>query len=260
MAIKTKKSNTHVLRDVIEIDEELCDGCGQCLSGCAEGALILENGKAKLISDTYCDGLGNCLGHCPTGALQIIRRPAHNFDVDAVLALANSNNNTEVVKPPSCPGSSPRTFLNTKPHPSGQAETFGKNAPALASWPIQLKLIPTEAAFLDCKVLVLAADCTAFTGPAFHEIFLTSNHPLIIACPKLDDLEEYIDKLTLILKAHPLIKEIRIPMMSLPCCGGLGYMATQALKKAGRECGDNQIALRTWIITPQGDITEEHIR
>lgn len=256
MTIDHKKATTFVARDIIEIDEELCDGCGQCIGGCAEGALILENGKAKLISDTYCDGLGNCLGHCPTGALKVIRRRASEFDEKAVLALANSQAATQPGQAQSCPGSRPQMFENAKPI-STQIQPARDKASSLASWPIKLKLVSPDSTFLDSPVVVLASDCTAFAGPAFHEIFLTSNHPLIIACPKLDDMDAYIDKMTLILKAHPVIKEIRVPMMSVPCCGGLGYLVTEAIKRAGRQ---GQITLRTWIVTPQGEISEENIR
>ncbi|UQZ88414.1 4Fe-4S ferredoxin [Deltaproteobacteria bacterium Smac51] len=243
---------TNNTRDIIQIDEDLCNGCGQCITGCAEGALALVDGKAKLVSDIYCDGLGNCLGHCPTGALTIIQREAPDFDEEAAMERV------EAMKKPAsggCPGSRARAL---KPLPTaGQPAPEAQKASGLASWPIQLKLVPPAAEFLDTPVLTLASDCSAFAGPAFHQTFLSEGYPLIIACPKLDEVEPYIEKMAAILKGHPQIKELRIPMMSVPCCGGLGYIATQALKKSGRE---SDVSVRTWIITPQGEITEESIR
>lgn len=214
---------TYAIRDIIQIDEALCNGCGQCITGCAEGALALVEGKVKLVSDIYCDGLGACLGHCPTGALKVIQRAAPEFDEEAAMKRVEEL----------------------------------KGATGLMAWPIQLKLVPVGAEFLDSEVLILAADCSAFAGPAFHQTFLAGGHPLIIACPKLDETEPYIEKMAAILKSHPKIKELRIPMMSVPCCGGLGYIVAQAQKGAGRE---GEMKVRTWIITPQGKITEEIIR
>ena len=285
------------VRDIIEIDENLCNGCGQCISGCAEGALALVDGKAKLVSDIYCDGLGACLGHCPTGALKVIKRQAPEFDEEAVnerLRLnpaETSEHRSDGVRPPrgadrsrvrmmqveaggcpgsgartlpmrpaggGCPGSQARTLDPGRPEPAASAPAADSGVePGLSSWPIQLKLIPPAAPALDSPVLVLASDCSAFTGTEFHRTFLTSGHPLVMACPKLDEVEPYIEKMTAILKAHPMIEELRVPMMSVPCCGGLGYIAAQALKRSGRE---NDVRLRTWIVTPQGQVTEENIR
>ncbi len=249
--------NTESVRDIIEIDEDLCNGCGECLTGCAEGALALVDGKAKLVSDIYCDGLGACLGRCPTGALKIIRRRAPEFDEDAAMDRVRELAQNEAKPAAShggCPGSQARTLAPIAPArtPSGAEKPTG-----LAFWPIQLKLVPPQAPAFDSPVLVLAADCTGFTGPAFHQTFLTEGHPLVMACPKLDEVEPYIEKMAAILKAHPAITELRVPMMSVPCCGGLGYIATQAIKRSGRE---GQVSLRTWIITPQGQVTEEHLR
>jgi len=199
------------IRNIIEIDETKCDGCGECLGGCAEGALALVEGKVRLISDNYCDGLGACLGRCPAGAMKIIERPAPAF---------------------------------TGP------------APGLAAWPIQLRLALPSAAALDNEVLVLAADCSAFAGRAFREIFLGEGRPLLIACPKLDDYQESLRALIEILEAQPAISEIRLPLMSVPCCGGLGRLAAEAAALAGR----TGIRLRTWIVGLDGDIREENIR
>ncbi|MDR1045190.1 MAG: 4Fe-4S ferredoxin [Candidatus Adiutrix sp.] len=211
MSAILKKTENEV-RDIIEINEELCDGCGRCLTGCAEGALALVDGKARLVSDVYCDGLGACLGHCPTGALKVIRRSAPAFE---------------------------------------------DHAAGLSYWPIQLRLVSPQAPAFDRPVLTLAADCSAFTGPAFHRVFLTEAYPLVRTCPKFDEAEPQIDRLAAILTAHPAIEEIRAPMMSVPCCGALAYIATQAVKKAGRE---GRVRLRLWLVSPRGQVSEEDIR
>jgi len=208
------------IRNIIEIDEAKCDGCGQCLGGCAEGALALVEGKARLISDNYCDGLGACLNQCPAGAMRIIERPAPAFTGPALAR----------------PAASP--------------------APGLAAWPIQLRLAPPSAPAFDNEVLVLAADCSAFAGRSFRETFLGEGRPLLIACPKLDDFQASLKALTEILEAHPGISEIRLPLMSVPCCGGLGRLAAEAAKRAGRA----GLCLRTWIVGLDGGIREENIR
>lgn len=254
----TARKHNDSVRNIIEIDEDLCNGCGQCMGGCAEGALALVDGKAKLVSDIYCDGLGACLGHCPTGALKVIQRNASDFDEEAAMARVREMEKDEPqanqAAPKGCPGSQ---ALNLAPSTRPAADQDEEKAVGLAAWPIQLKLVSPEAAAFDNQVLVLASDCSAFTGPAFHQTFLSEEHPLVMACPKLDEVEPYIAKMAAIIKAHPAIREIRVPMMSVPCCGGLGYIATQALKRAGRE---DQVKLRTWIVTPQGQVNEEIIR
>ena len=254
MTTNDKKQINPIIRDIIEIDEKLCNGCGECISGCAEGALALVEGKAKLVSDIYCDGIGNCLHHCPTGALKIIQREAPSFDEDATLLLNAGAGNK--LRP--CPGGQPQSLANAGPRGgAGETSGGGGNGSGLISWPIQLKLVPQSAPYFDSPVVVLASDCSAFAGPSFHEIFVSSGHPLMIACPKLDETEPYIDKLAMILKNHQAIVEIKVVMMSVPCCGKLSYIATQAIKKADRV---GEVTLRTWIVSPQGQISEESIR
>ena len=245
-------NSTKKIRNIIEINEDICNGCGLCITGCAEGALALVNGKAKLVSDIYCDGLGACLGQCPTGALQIIQRPAPDFDEDAALSRVREISQSA---PAGCPGSQARN-LAPKMAPPVASPKDNQNT-GLSFWPIQLKLAPPAAPAFDSPVLILAADCTAFACPGFHSTFLSEGYPLVMGCPKLDDPEPYIIKVAAILSAHPQIRELRVPMMSVPCCGGLGYIATQACKRAGRE---NEIKLRTWIVTPEGRLSEENIR
>jgi ferredoxin len=219
---KERPMTPEKIRNIIEIDENKCDGCGQCLGGCAEGALALVEGKARLVSDNYCDGLGACLSQCPAGAMKIIQRPAPDFTGPA-----------PAVEP-------------VAPEPGV----------GLAAWPIQLRLASPAASAFDNEALVLAADCSAFAGRSFREIFLSEGRPLLIACPKLDDFPTNLKALTEILEAHPRLSEIRLPLMSVPCCGGLGRLAAEAARQAGR----TGLRLRTWIVSLDGDIREENIR
>lgn len=265
--MNTATANDLNVRDIIEIDEDLCNGCGQCITGCAEGALALVDGKAKLVSDIYCDGLGACLGHCPTGALKVIKRRAPEFDEEAAMSRVRQMQGEAESGPGGRSGSEPQSGSGGCPgaraarlspiNPARAQAPAEEGSCGLSSWPIQLKLIPPSSPALDSPVLVLASDCSAFTGTEFHRVFLTSGHPLVMACPKLDETEPYIEKMAAILSAHPMIEELRVPMMSVPCCGGLGYIATQAVKRAGRE---DQVRLRTWTVTPQGQVTEDHLR
>lgn len=243
-------------RDIIEINEDLCNGCGQCITGCAEGALTLVDGKAWLVNDIYCDGLGACMGRCPTGALKIIRRQAPDFDETATMTRVAEMAEAEKAQAAGigCPGSRARSLPLKAATPAPAVEP---GSPGLSFWPIQLKLAPAAAPAFDSPVLILAADCTAFASPDFHRTFLNEGYPLVMGCPKLDEMEPYIIKVEAILKAHPQIRELRVPMMSVPCCGGLAYIATQALRRSGRE---NRIKLRTWIVTPEGNLNEEIIR
>ncbi|MDR2945258.1 MAG: 4Fe-4S ferredoxin [Candidatus Adiutrix sp.] len=253
-----KVGNNTKVRDIIEIDESLCNGCGQCLINCAEGALALVDGKARLVSDIYCDGLGACLGHCPTGALKVIQRSAPDFDEEAAMSRVREMQSAAGGEACGCSGHGAAPAAKSGGCPGAKARQVEPvGAAGLSSWPIQLKLVSPAMQGLDSPVLVLAADCTAFTGVEFHRVFLGSGYPLVMGCPKLDEVEPYIEKVAAILKAHPRIQELRVPMMSVPCCGGLGYIAAQAMKRSGRE---SEIALRTWIVTPQGQVTEEAIR
>lgn len=249
--MKTAKKTIQI-RDIIEIDEDLCNGCGQCLSNCAEGALALVAGKAKLVGDIYCDGLGVCLGHCPTGALKIIQRQAPDFDEKAALALVREKQiETPQAAPPStrtCPGS---RAMQLVPAAGTKTNENAPMLPGLSLWPIQLKLVPPAARAFENPVLVAASSCSGFASPDFHRTFLTEGHPLVMTCPKFDDVDSNIEKLSKVLTIHPSIKELRVPIMSVPCCGGLIHIVTQAIKKAGRE---DDISLRIWVISPQGKI------
>ena len=237
------------LRNIIEIDEEKCDGCGQCVTGCAEGALQVIDGKARLVSEVYCDGLGACLEECPNDALHVVQREAEEFDESAVEKhLAGGHEKTPAgptVLPCGCPGSQVR-----------ELETLGKPAlgPAPASsltnWPVQLHLVPPKAPFFKEASLLIAADCSGFTLTNLHERFLPGR-ALIIACPKLDETGPYMDKLVAIFRDNN-IKEITVLYMTVPCCGGLVHLVREALRKSGKS-----IPLRLVQVDPTGEVTKD---
>jgi Fe-S-cluster-containing hydrogenase component 2 len=218
------------LRKVVKINEDLCNGCGNCIISCAEGALKIIDGKAKLVSEKYCDGLGNCLS-CPQGAITIEEREAEQYDEDAARTHLEEN----IVEAPvqSCPGSSVRNIERatqkntpTKAAPEPMAES------RLTNWPVQLTLVPPTAPFLKNADVILAADCVAFAQPDFQQQFLKENTALLVACPKLDDFEAHQQKLNQILKQAG-IKSITVVHMEVPCCSGLVYMAKQAMLATG---------------------------
>jgi len=236
-------------RNIIRIDEEKCNGCGLCVPDCAEGALKIVNGKVKLVKESLCDGLGACIGRCPTGALVVEEREADAFDEEEV------KRNMEKAHAPhqpfhrpahagGCPGSMAMQWGN-KPKASTQ-EVAGSSA--LAQWPVQLKLLNPRAPYFQDADLVIAADCVPFSYPNFHARFLKGK-VLVIFCPKLDHAnEEYIEKLTEILKINT-IKSISIAHMEVPCCSGTTYIAEEALKKSGKN-----ITVKDYTISIQGEI------
>jgi NAD-dependent dihydropyrimidine dehydrogenase PreA subunit len=206
------------IRNIVHIDEELCNGCGQCIPNCAEGALQIIDGKARLVSDNYCDGLGACLGHCPQGAILIIEREAEAFDEDAVHAhLAQK-------KPSPSPGTS-----------------------ALRQWPVQLNLVPSKAAFFDDSDLLVIADCVPLAYPNVHGSLL-SKKSVVMGCPKFDDAQGYVKKLTEILKNNN-VKSITVAHMEVPCCSGLLWIVKKAIDASGK-----QIPLEQQVITIRGEI------
>ena len=190
-------------RSIVSIDEEKCDGCGLCVPGCAEGALAVIDGKARLVKDSYCDGLGACLGVCPQGAITVTDREADPF-------------NAGEVSHHSCPGS----MVNA-------------GAPEQGQWPVQLRLVPVNAPFWQISDLLLAADCVPPTFQGFHDALLRGRR-LVIACPKLDDTSGYLEKLTQILAVNE-VNSLTVAIMEVPCCSGLERLARAALKASGRE-------------------------
>lgn len=209
-------------RPIIEIDANKCDGCGQCVLDCAEGALAIVDGKARLVSESYCDGLGACL-HCPQGALSIVTREADAFDEEAATAAKHQEKENVAGFKNICPGSS----LNEMAGIGG----LGRRAP-LSSWPIQLRLLPSSAPFLRRAKILLAAHCTGFACHNLHENWL-SGRTLIIACPKLEPKAELFSKLVDILQeSQP--ESMDILRMSVPCCGGLARLVDDAMAQTQR--------------------------
>lgn len=218
-------------RKIIEIDEERCNGCGACVTGCAEGALQIVNGKAKLVNDVFCDGLGACIGDCPTGALKIIERDAPEFDEAAVEEHLQKQ---KPKAPPSggCPGLQIR-FGEKKPAaPAAPAVSGQVIASELNQWPTQLHLVPVEAPFFKNRELVVLSTCAPSASPDVNWRFIRGR-AIAIACPKLDRTEGYVEKLAGILASNGIPKVI-IVRMEVPCCGGLTMMVKEAARKSGR--------------------------
>jgi ferredoxin len=236
---------TKVLRKIIRIDEEKCNGCGVCVPACAEGALQIVDGKAKLISETYCDGLGACLGECPQGAITIEEREADDFDEEAVKRHQHEEELREDQLPCGCPGSSVSQFERRQPF-AISPDFVAAQPSMLRHWPVQLTLVPPVAPFLQGADLVLAADCVPFAYAGFHRDFL-QDHALLVACPKLDDYQAHQRKLIDILRRSD-VKSLTVVYMEVPCCSGLVHMAKQAIEASGRD-----IPLREVMVGIKGD-------
>lgn len=236
-----------VKRKVIEISEDLCDGCGNCIISCAEGALEIVDGKARLVADKYCDGLGACLGDCPTGALKVIEREAEEFDEEAVEHRLKEIQ--EASKPPQpamacgCPSAVLQSF-SPKSRPASEASGPRQQVvSALGQWPIQIRLVPPTAPFLQGADLLVAADCTPFAFPTFHQDFLEGK-TLLIGCPKLDDHHAYIEKFAGIF-THANIKSVTVVVMEVPCCQGLPMIVSRGMQMAGKSIPTEQIIIGT---------------
>jgi NAD-dependent dihydropyrimidine dehydrogenase PreA subunit len=225
-------------RKIIEIDEDKCTGCGLCVPDCAEGALQIVDGKAKLVKDIYCDGLGACLGACPEDALHIIEREAEAFDEEATekhLESLKKKDETNVSCPPhACPGS--RVLQFDKP-----TESYGNQPSTLAQWPVQLHLVPVNAPFFQDSDLLIVADCVPFAYGNFHGEIL-KGRPIVIGCPKLDDSQAYVEKLAEIFKQNE-IKSLTIVHMEVPCCSGLVHIAEEALKASGKDIPKKDVTI-----------------
>ncbi|OGO19906.1 MAG: hypothetical protein A2Z15_00805 [Chloroflexi bacterium RBG_16_50_11] len=219
------------MRKIVKIDEEICNGCGVCLISCAEGALKIVDGKAKLISEKYCDGLGNCL-NCPQGAITIEEKEAEGFDEAAVTEHLHSEKAKEV-QPRGCPSAGVKQFeKQTDVEAPATLITAAVNKSKLGHWPVQLTLVPPTAPFLKGADLVLAADCVPFAYAGFHQDFLGGNAALLVACPKLDDFPAHQAKLNAVLEQSG-IKSLTVLHMEVPCCSGLVHMAKQAMLASG---------------------------
>jgi len=226
-------------RQVIHIDEEQCDGCGECVTGCAEGAIAIINGKARLVSEVYCDGMGACLGQCPRGAITMEEREAEAFEqvktrehLERRKAKQVAANSLPLASTsPQCPGSMARSLARqmTVSEP-GDGISAGSRPSELTNWPVQLTLVPPSAPYFRQADLLLVADCVPFACADFHRRFLRGK-PVIIGCPKLDQAESYVQKLAEIVRmAEP--RSLSVVHMEVPCCSGLGRIAQVALGMA----------------------------
>ncbi len=219
-----------MLRRIIKIDEEKCNGCGACASACHEGAIEMIDGKAKLTREDYCDGLGDCLPTCPADAIHFEEREAPAYNEAAVLAAKAAKEHAHKAPLPcGCPGSQSRTIQRETSGNAPQAATH--NTSQLSQWPVQIKLVPTNAPYFDGANLLIAADCTAYAYGNFHQEFIR-NHITVIGCPKLDE-GDYAEKLTEII-ANNDIKSVTIVRMEVPCCGGIEQAAKRALQASGK--------------------------
>jgi len=222
---------TH-MRKIVKIDEDKCTGCGLCVPSCAEGAIQIVDGKAHLVADNLCDGLGNCLGECPEGAITIEQRPAEAFDVKAVRAHKAG---PKAPMPRGCPSTMARTLSAGAAAATPQAPTATEplRPSRLGHWPVQLALVPVAGEMWRDADVLIAADCVAYALGDFHERLL-AGRSLAVACPKLDDVDPYIEKLTRVFAGND-IRSVTVAHMEVPCCGGLVSLVREALARAGRD-------------------------
>jgi ferredoxin len=266
-----------MLRKIVRIDEEKCDGCGQCVPSCAEGAIALVGGKAKLSSEVLCDGLGACLGECPRGAITVEEREAPAFDEGAVkqhllsMGTQVSSRHGHPLPPPpatapqaparprlsivtdvapaggGCPGSRPMTIARgpsrapTGPAPAGESR--------LAQWPVQLHLVPVQAPYFRGADLLVAADCVPFAYARFHDDLLAGK-ALVVGCPKLDDVGAYVEKLGQIFATND-VRSVTVARMEVPCCGGISMAARRSLEASGKAA---TVPLRDVVVAVDGSI------
>ena len=261
-----------MIREIVSIDEELCNGCGECVPACAEGAIRMVDGKARLVSDTLCDGLGACLGHCPQGAIKIERREATPFDeaavrrhqagLEAFASGPHRDNRESVTRPgaekpagsvhPGCP-SSRFARLERVPCRSDAGVKAGGDAGVtdqdseLTHWPVQLRLLPPTAPVLHGARLLVAADCVPVAYAGFHAELLR-DHVVVVACPKLDDPTGYVEKLTEMIR-HNDLAEIAVARMEVPCCGGILRMVLRA-----RELAESDVGVNDVLISVRGEV------
>ncbi|MGB2988128.1 MAG: 4Fe-4S binding protein [Phycisphaerae bacterium] len=261
-----------MIREIVTIDEDLCNGCGECVPSCAEGAIQIIDGKARLVSDTLCDGLGACLGHCPQGAIKIERREATAFDepaarrhlagLEASVSQPHQANEEAVTTPGAegpaghahggCP-SSRFARLERAPRRSDTKTESGLDPgdtdqdSELTHWPVQLRLLPPAAPVLQGARLLVAADCVPFAYRGFHTDLLR-DHVVVVACPKLDDPTGYVEKLTEMIR-HNDLAEITVARMEVPCCGGILQMVLQA-----RQLAESDVSVNDVLISIRGEV------
>ena len=237
-----------IKRKIIQIDEEKCNGCGLCVPSCAEGAIQIKNGKARLVAEKYCDGLGACLGECPQGALKVIEREAEDFDEKAVEVHLHDQKPRKPAEdfPPAggCPSAPLQTFGPLSPcQEANQPQTYEGGPSALTHWPVQIRLVPPSAPFLKGADLLVAADCTPIAYPNFHRDFLNGK-VVMVGCPKFDDAQDYVRKFAEIFKVAR-IKTVEVVTMEVPCCQGLPLIVKKGLELAGKKIPMHQIIIST---------------
>lgn len=240
-----------MIRKIVKIDEEKCNGCGLCANACREGAIAMVNGKAKLIREDYCDGLGNCLPVCPVDAIAFEKREAPAFDGRAAAHTAGPVKQAVFH---GCPGSMAKALKRRlaglpETEPAGAANETGGDGSELMQWPVQIKLAPVNAPYFEGADLLIAADCTAYAYAGFHRKFM-KNRITLIGCPKLDE-GDYAEKLTEILKRNN-IRSVKVVRMEVPCCCGIEHAVRRALTDSGK-----MIPWQVVVLSTDGRILEE---
>ncbi len=234
-----------MIRKIIKIDKEKCNGCGLCADACHEGAIGLVNNKAELLRDDYCDGLGNCLPVCPTGAISFEEREAAAFDEQAVSENQAAKHEKKQPMMAGCPGKAAHAIVRQQPN---KPEAVSMES-ELRQWPVQIKLVPVNAPYFNNANLLVAADCTAYAYAGFHHDFM-KNHITLIGCPKLDE-GDYSEKLSAIIKNNN-IKSVKVVRMEVPCCGGIENAVKQALIRSGK-----MIPWQVVVISTEGQIIND---
>jgi len=236
-----------VKRKIVLIDEDLCDGCGECVPACAEGAIEVVDGKARMLAERYCDGLGACLGDCPKGALTIEERLADEFDEEAVeehlAAKKKEESAREFTMACGCPSTQIRSFA---PGETGAGAPVAQDS-QLSHWPVQIKLVPSTAPFLKGADLLVAADCVPVAYPGFHRDFLKGK-AVMIGCPKFDDAQEYVEKFEEIFRTAG-IRTVTVVDMEVPCCSSLPRIVKSGMDKAGKS-----VPLEEIVVSAGGEI------
>jgi ferredoxin len=253
--------NPTMIREMVFIDEEKCDGCGQCVPACQEGAIQIINGKARLVADNLCDGLGACLGHCPRDAIRIERRDADAYDEAAVARHlgARTQSEPDPVTPPApppapmhggCPSAKFIQLGEPAPSPAGSASTQPAAPTALRQWPVQLRLLPPQAPMLRGADLLLSADCVPYAMPDFHARLL-DGRAVAVACPKLDDPTGYVEKLADMIRLNDF-RRITVARMEVPCCAGILMMVLEACKRSGVS-----VPVHDVVVSTRGEVLAE---
>jgi Pyruvate/2-oxoacid:ferredoxin oxidoreductase delta subunit len=248
--------NMKIKRKIIQIDEEKCDGCGLCVPSCAEGAIRIVDGKAKLVAEKYCDGLGACLGECPRDAIRIIESEAEAFDEEAVKehlkSLITSRPASDEALACGCPSALIQSFTLPVSHTDDREPASRVPAASdLSHWPVQIRLVPPTAPFLKGADILVAADCTPFAYPQFHQDFIKGK-AVLVGCPKLDAVEPYIEKFAAIF-ASAAVRSVTVVVMEVPCCQGLPVIVKRGMDVAGKS-----IPMEVIVISIRGEVLKKH--